>query len=114
MVVFDFVIHSTFATARHIWGALSAAWIADVPLVTAWRLRPKPRVSTALRVRRYNSSVQFSAPGLGLGWSSRNWRKLSRFLRYTVHALPTRSFQPLNTPTAHVGGRGDETGLWGR
>ena len=44
----------------------------------------------------------------------RNWRELSRFLRYTVHALPTRSFQPLNTPTAHVGGRGDETGLWGR
>ena len=26
-------------------------WIADVPLVTAWRLRLKPRVSTALRVR---------------------------------------------------------------
>ena len=34
-------------------------WIADVPLVTTWRLRLKPRVSAALRVRRYNSSVQF-------------------------------------------------------
>ena len=36
-------------------------WIADVPLVTTWRLRLKPRVSAALRVRRYNSSVQLAS-----------------------------------------------------